>query len=143
MNVSIAVTSSAFGSVGRRMAGLARLILITAMLGVVGSVAIGSHAAHASASVDIVGPAFSHLFGQQVLVLSNGNFVVTDPDADIAATGNVGVVRLYSGATHALISTLRGASFFDRVGSGGVVEVGSSNFVVISSDWQSFGAPGA
>jgi uncharacterized protein DUF5650 len=93
-------------------------------------------------TIDIVGPESSGAFGDQVLVLSNGNFVVADPLFDVPGAADVGAVRLYDGATHALISTLTGSTAGDQVGWNyqhgriGAVEVGDSNFVVLSKFWH-------
>lgn len=54
-------------------------------------------------STNITGPAGSGLFGSTVTVLTNGNYVVTDPGYDEGAIVNVGAVHLYNGSTHALI----------------------------------------
>lgn len=84
------------------------------------------------AQVDISGPAGSVQFGTAVLVLPNGNFVVTDPVGPIS---NVGAVYLYS-PSGTLISTLTGSTANDQVGIGGVFLVGSGNFVVVSNVWD-------
>ncbi len=86
--------------------------------------------------IDLTGPAGSEDFGEQVLVLSNGNYVVIDDRFDDGGTADVGAVYLYDGMTDTVVSTLTGTTTGDRVGSGGVVEVGDSNFVVISPDWD-------
>jgi len=92
-----------------------------------------------AAPIDISGPSGSVAFGTSVTALSNGNFVVTDPDFD--ASG-IGAVYLYN-SNRKLISTLTGSSTGDHVGSGGVVAVGNSNFVVVSPEWSNVDAPGA
>lgn len=86
----------------------------------------------AALPTDIVGPAGSGAFGEQVLILTNGNFVVVDSKFDSAGLTDVGAVALYNGTTNQMISRLTGAAAGDAVGSGGVVEVGNSNFVVAS-----------
>ena len=43
-------------------------------------------------SFTINGPAGSGSFGQNIILLSNGNFVVTDPGFDEGSTLNVGAV---------------------------------------------------
>ena len=96
----------------------------------------------AATQVDIVGPAGSERFGDSILVLSNGNFVVVDPAFDNAAGIDVGAVRLYDGRTHQLVSTLTGATAGDLIGSNGIHEVGNSNVVVLSPNWaNTTGAP--
>ena len=74
--------------------------------------------------VDIARPTNNGLqFGDRVLVLSNGNFVITDP-----FEGFLRSVRLYDGKTNQVISTLTGPNG----GSARLFEVGDSNFVVFS-----------
>jgi hypothetical protein len=91
-----------------------------------------------AAPIEIAGPSGSVAFGTRVLVLANGNLVVSDP-AFQAATG---AVHLYS-ADGRPISRLTGGVPGDEVGKGGVVEVGSSDFVVLSPNWRNSGLLGA
>ncbi len=91
----------------------------------------------ASIQIDINGPPGSGSFGSSVMVLPNGNFVVTDPYYD--APGpivDVGAVYLYDGVTLALISTLTGSTADDRVGNGGVTVLTNGNYVVKSVTWH-------
>lgn len=100
-------------------------------------------------ATDIVGPAGSGAFGDQVLVLSNGNIVITDPLFDGPAGADIGAVYLYDGGTHQLISTLTGSTPGDQVGWSyqhgliGATEVGDSNFVVPSKHWHNGAAADA
>jgi len=73
-------------------------------------------------------------FGSIVVVLSNGNIVVTKPDDQM----NIGSVFLYDGTKGGLpIYTLSGSTTGDQVGSDNVIPLtGNSNFVVLSPDWQ-------
>lgn len=87
-----------------------------------------------AAQVDILGPPQSGSFGTSVTVLPNGNIVVTDPLANSTAL-DVGKVHLY-GPSGSLISTISGRTEDDQVGSGGIVVVGNSNFVVISPNFD-------
>jgi hypothetical protein len=89
----------------------------------------------AATQIDLVGPAGSGAFGRSVTVLPNGNIVVTDPYYDAGATGDVGAVYLYAGATGALISTLTGSTAGDRVGYFGVTALSNGNYVVRSPYW--------
>ena len=84
---------------------------------------------------NITGPAGSAQFGATVAALPNGNIVVTDPLFDSGAA-DVGAVRLYNGATLALISSLTGSTANDQVGSGGVTVLSNGNFVVRSPNWD-------
>ncbi len=67
--------------------------------------------------IDISGPAGSGNFGTLVIVLPNGNFVVTDPNFSEGGMTGIGAVYLYSGATRTIISTLKGGTPFDHVSS--------------------------
>jgi hypothetical protein len=93
---------------------------------------VAATAASHAAQVTIQGPPGSERFGTQVTALPNGNFVVTDPHGPSL---DVGTVYLYSSDGN-LISSLTGSHDSDAVGFGGVVVVGDSNFVVISSEWR-------
>ncbi len=99
--------------------------------------ATGTLLALAATQTDIVGPLGSESFGQQVVVLANGNIVVTDPfyDASDSIT-DTGAVYLYNGATGALISRVTGGQAHDQVGSGGVVTLTNGNYVVRSPLWS-------
>jgi hypothetical protein len=91
----------------------------------------------AATQVDITGPDGSTQFGYDVVVLTNGNIVVTDPFWESPSfSSNVGAVYLYNGATGALISTLTGTFAGDRVGLGGVDALSNGNFVVKSDEWN-------
>lgn len=87
-------------------------------------------------------PGASEQFGTNVMVLANGNVVLTDPGFDLGAASNVGAVFLYEGASLAtppytpnLISTLTGSTTGDGVGSY-ILRVGNGNFIVGSSMWD-------
>jgi Repeat of unknown function (DUF5650)/Secretion system C-terminal sorting domain len=93
---------------------------------------------------DISGPAGSGQFGQTITVLPNGNYVVTDPLYDEGAIPDVGAVYLYNGRTRNLISTLKGSTANDMIGSGGVTVVltrgvtvlTNGNYLVHSPNWD-------
>jgi hypothetical protein len=90
-----------------------------------------------AAQIDIAGPAGSAKFGASVAVLPNGNFVVTDPAFSTSSVGDgagIGAVYLYRG-DGTLVSTLTGSHSRDGVGSGGVLVLSNSNFVVVSPGW--------
>jgi hypothetical protein len=70
--------------------------------------------AQAATQIDIVGPTGSGQFSTSVTVLSNGNFVVTDPGFDSRAT-DIGAVYLYNGQTLCGVrqrTTIRRTTFF-------------------------------
>src|SRR5271165_5460153 len=77
-------------------------------------------------------------FGSSVVVLRNGNVVVTDP-TDSTVARNAGAVFLYNGRTGALLGELTGSTSGDQVGSGGVTALANGNFVVSSPSWQNAG----
>lgn len=80
-------------------------------------------------------------FGESVVVLSNGNVVVTDPTSNLTQAG-AGAVYLYNGQTGALLATLTGSTANDGVGSSGVTALSNGNYVVSSPSWQvSFANP--
>ncbi len=83
--------------------------------------------------VQIPAPAGSVAFGEKILVLTNGNYVITDETANPG-----GAVYLYDGTTNALISTLTGSVADDRVGYD-VVDLQNGNFVVTSPFWHRAG----
>lgn len=91
--------------------------------------------AHA-AQDEINGPPGSGIYGAQVITLPNGNIVVADPYFGEGGVSNIGAVYLYDGATHALISTLKGSTANDQVGAGGITVLANGNFVVPSSAWD-------
>src|SRR4051794_32165051 len=125
---------------------LAASVTVLATTCVATWIGIVSDVAPAHAAVpftDIAGPVGSGRFGEDLLVLSNGNFVVTDSGYDSPTAKDVGAVYLYDGTTHQLISMLTGTTKDDRVGQFGAYEVGNSNFAVNSRDWDrpTAGAP--
>ena len=85
------------------------------------------------ASPDKLSP--SDMFGSSVVVLRNGNVVVTDP-TDSTVAPDAGAVFLYNGHTGALLGELTGSSSGDFVGIGGVTALTNGNFVVRSPDWH-------
>jgi hypothetical protein len=81
--------------------------------------------------VNLPGPPGSGAFGTSVTVLSNGNFVVTDPGYNLGR----GAVYLYS-PNGVLISQLIGDLVGDRVGSGGITVLTNGNYLVLSPYWD-------
>ncbi|MGF2412298.1 T9SS type A sorting domain-containing protein [Ferruginibacter sp.] len=72
----------------------------------------------------------SERFGSSVTVLPNGNYVVHDFLYDNGSLQDVGAVYLYNGSNHTLISTLTGKTWGDRVGTGQLVVLSNSNFLL-------------
>lgn len=88
------------------------------------------------AQTDVIGPTGSVGFGAEVLMLANGNFVVTDPSASPPGfPPRVGAIHLHD-VSGELISTLTGSTNNDAVGDGGVERLASGNFVVRSPNWS-------
>ncbi|MFN3255120.1 MAG: HYR domain-containing protein [Ilumatobacter sp.] len=75
-----------------------------------------------------------------VLVLSNGNYVIGDESFSRGDSSGVGAVSLYDGRTNALISRVEGNFTSDRVGRH-LFEVGDSNVLVGSPNANFFGVP--
>ena len=93
----------------------------------------------------IVGPTGSGEFGnatlsssytQNIIVLANGNIVISDPGFDSGGVTDVGAVHVYDGTTRGRLSTLTGQTINDRVGISVYTLIGSSNFVVASPTWD-------
>jgi hypothetical protein len=98
-----------------------------------------------AAQIDIPGPERSGLFGQTVVVLPNGNFVVRDSEYDAPGPiENVGAIYLYS-AEGKLISRLTGSTKDDLIGGtlGGITVLPSGNFLVLSPNWDRGGVTNA
>jgi hypothetical protein len=117
----------------------AHFLTAIAMIGATCVASVVSTSAPAQAaipSVDIVGPAGSGRFGESLLVLPNGNFVVTDSGYDLPTATDVGAVYLFDGRTHQMISMLTGSTKDDRIGQFGAYVVGDSNFAVNSRNWD-------
>ncbi len=77
-------------------------------------------------------PGAGDAFGQDVIILSNGNIVVTDPfDSSVAA--NNGAVHLYNSRTQTLISSIYGSTAGGLLGANSsITALGNSNFVIAS-----------
>lgn len=69
-------------------------------------------------------------------VLPNGNVVVVDTLYDENGLNDIGVVYLYDSTRSFVISTLKGTSANDRIGSGGVTVLPDGNFIVSSPNWK-------
>jgi hypothetical protein len=79
-------------------------------------------------------PGPGETFGNLVVPLATGNVVVTDP-WDSVNGYRAGAVYLFNGKTGALISTLRGSSPEDQIGTF-VTALPNGNFVVKSQFWH-------
>jgi Repeat of unknown function (DUF5650) len=117
------------------------LALVVATLCAVLSIAAGTAASAGPTSITLTGPTGSETFGDKVVVLANGNFVVTDPKFDSATMVDVGAVYLYDGKTNKLISALTGSNAGDLVGVFGATELANGSFVVVSSYWSNGATP--
>lgn len=70
-------------------------------------------------------------FGDSIVVLENGNIVVSDP-RDSSGGAQAGAVHLYTPESSTPFATLLGDAPGDQLGSGGLTALGNSNFVVLS-----------
>jgi len=107
---------------------LLSLILVLVLTGTL----VPAQADAAATFIDIPGPPGSGMFGNSVTVLSNGNFVVTDPSYNAGR----GAVYLY-GPDRTQISRLTGDLVNNGVGSGGITVLTNGNYVVRSPNWSS------
>jgi hypothetical protein len=118
-----------------RFSGLFRCVLLPTAL----CFAMLSHARplHAATFLEFVDPhpVPGNQFGATVVPLSTGNVVITSPFDDAGGT-DAGAVYLFNGATGALISTLRGSTSSDNIGSGTVTALSNGNYVVLSPNWH-------
>ena len=80
-------------------------------------------------------------FGREILVLSSGNIVVAKTKDDLGAITDTGSVYFYNGTTRQLVSTLRGSTTGDTIGSGGLLETANGDFVVLSPNWDNTAVP--
>jgi hypothetical protein len=125
---------------GGHIGVLAAGVTVAVLAGVVGRVPVDAGQGDVSPVVGqggVVGPAGSERFGQTVVVLANGNYVVTDPLWNDGGTVDVGAVYLYDGVSNTAIATLTGSSVDDKVGVGGVTVLSNGNYVVASPEWDS------
>ncbi|MEO1059112.1 MAG: hypothetical protein AAFY28_19555, partial [Actinomycetota bacterium] len=118
----------------RRLAALG--VAVAVGFSILSVAPVSPPASAATSSDTIEGGAGSEHFGLDVTVLPNGNFVVVDYGYDAGPVEGVGAVHLYDGQTEQLISTLTGSSAADSIGSGGVVALPNSNFLVVSVSWD-------
>lgn len=121
---------------------LAAAVATAATVSLIG--AEGPVAAETSPDVgqkEIPAPPNSENFGERVTVLSNGNYVVSDPGFDGAVHADVGAVYLFDGTDDTVISRIIGSSPNDRVGSSSIREVGDSDFLIHSPEWDFMGVP--
>ncbi|MGG7666153.1 T9SS type A sorting domain-containing protein [Dyadobacter sp. BHUBP1] len=70
-----------------------------------------------------------------IIVLSNGNFVISNREYDEGGKANIGIVYLFNGQTKKLISALKGSNANDQVGDR-LFALPNGNFVVVSSYWD-------
>ncbi len=73
-------------------------------------------------------------FGSTVVVLANGNVVVTAPGDD-GVGASAGAVYLFDGTTGALISALNASSTGDFVGSS-VITLANGNWLLVCPNWD-------
>ncbi len=76
-------------------------------------------------------PGADNNFGSNIVILTNGNIVVTDPN-DSSVAANNGAVHLYNPLTQTLIASIFGDNADDQLGSSGVTALANNNFVIAS-----------
>lgn len=86
-------------------------------------------------SITLQGPAGSGKFGTNIVTLSNGNYVIADPEYDEGPIEDVGAVYLYNGITHELISTLKGSTTGDQIGTE-ILPLSDNLYAVTSITWS-------
>lgn len=96
----------------------------------------------------LVGAHANDNVGTRVASLTNGSYVVVSKDWDDGVNTNVGAATWCSGGSgcHGSISTansLVGSSVDDYIGSGGIIELKSGNYLVISKNWDNGAATDA
>ncbi len=80
--------------------------------------------------------------GEQIVVLANGNFVVSSPDWNSGTATNAGAATWVDGntglsGTVSATNSLVGSTAADQIGSnGGVVALANGNYLVLSSSWS-------
>ncbi|VAW54262.1 hypothetical protein MNBD_GAMMA06-1315 [hydrothermal vent metagenome] len=76
-------------------------------------------------------PGAGDLFGDKIILLGNGNIVVTDPSDSSVAAKN-GAVHLYNPITQTLIASIYGDVADDQLGSTSITALANNNFVIAS-----------
>lgn len=112
--------------------------------GATGAVTWGSNGGTSgtvSASNSLVGSAANDRVGDDLTVLSNGNYVIASQywSGDIGAvtwgSGNGGTIGVVSSS-----NSIAGIGRDDQVGSGGVTAYSNGNYVIWSPQWKNMGA---
>ena len=85
-------------------------------------------------------PSTTNGFGTVVSVLSNGNVVVTAPEAATGSTAATGAAYLFNSSTGALLANLRGSNAGDKISSGGIQVLANGNYLVMSPDYATTAA---
>ncbi len=123
------------GRSSRACVAAAVCLVLGCVIGSAGSTSAGSSSLE---EFDLVGPPGSVCFGNDAVVLGNGNVVVTDP----CWNNGFGAVYMFDGHTRAVVSTLTGSRITDGVGSGGVTVLANGDYVVSSPGWSEVDVPG-
>src|SRR5262249_45844583 len=97
-----------------------------------------------SAANSLVGSSNNDNVGEQIAILSNGNYVVISPQWNDGAKLDVGAVTLGDGTvgvqgTISAANSLIGSHDSDRVGSGRVTALSNGNYVIASPLWDDEG----
>ncbi len=92
-----------------------------------------------SQAIDIPWPsAPGTMTSANIIVLTNGNFAISNREYDEGGKTDIGVVYLFDGNTKKLISTLKGSTANDNVGDR-LFALSNGNLVVVSSQWDNGG----
>jgi Repeat of unknown function (DUF5650) len=83
----------------------------------------------------ILGSLGSAAFGSEIVVLPNGNIVITDPRYSEAGQDSIGAAYLYDGATMSVVSVLKGSHPNDFIGSD-VIALANGNYLLVSYAWN-------
>jgi len=103
---------------------------------------LGGTVGAVSAANSLIGSSGSDIVGSGgITSLTNGNYVVSSPNWDNAATANVGAVTWGNGlggtvGALSAANSLIGSMANDQVGSGGITALTNGNYVVRSSSWD-------
>jgi len=77
-------------------------------------------------------PGKDHYFGDEVLILNNGNVVVTEPGHSGGFASRLGAIHLYDPLMQSVIASHYGPKPEDQFGSSGIVQLTNGNFVVLT-----------
>ena len=94
----------------------------------------GSNTNTSVTSFELLDPiaAINNKFGTKVVILPNGNIVISAPTDSSVAAPSSGAVHLYNPYTQTLIASFYGDSANDQLGSSSITALANNNFVIAS-----------